>query len=110
MPIDVLFLFQVQGAGISIAVAGLDAVACRAFGWLFMLGSIVFKVWTEVGIEDLGEEQLDVVVDRERDILVHCAELAYKQFLANLEDAGALKPMQEMSESVIRQYFTEIDK
>jgi heme-degrading monooxygenase HmoA len=34
----------------------------------------------------------------------------HKQFLASLEDAGALKPMQEMSESVTRQYFTEIDK
>ena len=35
---------------------------------------------------------------------------SHKQFLASLEDAGALKPMQEISESVTRQYFTEIDK
>ena len=35
---------------------------------------------------------------------------SHKQFLASLDDAGALKPMQEISESVTRQYFTEIDK
>ena len=35
---------------------------------------------------------------------------SHKQFLASLEEAGALKPMQKMSESVTRQYFTEIDK
>ena len=35
---------------------------------------------------------------------------SHKQFLASLEDAGALKPMQEISESVTRQYFAEIEK
>ena len=34
---------------------------------------------------------------------------SHKQFLASLEDAGALRPMQEISESVTRQYFTEIE-
>ena len=34
----------------------------------------------------------------------------HKQFLASLEDAGALEPILELSESITRQYFTEIDK